>query len=68
MKKTAILFGAALLAASFSVPVAVQCARAGGNKGEVNLVTAGGKASLTITGVNPSNGVIQAFGKVVPPQ
>jgi uncharacterized surface protein with fasciclin (FAS1) repeats len=44
MQKTAILLGAALLAASFSVPVAAQSTGASGNKGDMNIVMVGGEA------------------------
>jgi uncharacterized surface protein with fasciclin (FAS1) repeats len=44
MQKTAILFGAALLAASLTVPAAAQGASASGNKGAMNTVMVGGEA------------------------
>jgi uncharacterized surface protein with fasciclin (FAS1) repeats len=44
MQKTAILFGAALLAASFTTPAAAQGTAAGGNKTAMNVVTVGGEA------------------------
>jgi uncharacterized surface protein with fasciclin (FAS1) repeats len=44
MQKTAILFGAALLAASFTTPAAAQGTSASGNKSAMNVVTVGGEA------------------------
>jgi uncharacterized surface protein with fasciclin (FAS1) repeats len=44
MQKTAILFGAALLAASFTVPAAAQGTSASGNKSDMHVVTVGGQA------------------------
>ncbi len=44
MQKTAILFGAALLAASLTVPAAAQGTSAGGNKGAMHTVMVGGQA------------------------
>jgi uncharacterized surface protein with fasciclin (FAS1) repeats len=44
MQKTAILFGAALLAASLSSPAAAQGTAASGNKIDMNTVMVGGQA------------------------
>lgn len=44
MQKTAILFGAALLAASLTVPAAAQGTSASGNKGAMQTVLVGGEA------------------------